>query len=145
MAIVLAHEMTPVTSARHRWWFESTWMDLVGQLANPDRKLSGFLNLPIPEAEGRPRRPVKRVARHRLGDVRDAMIAVLAEAGGPLRTAVIYERVVARLGEPAPTYMHVKDFLSHRSRGDKQLFVREGYGRYRLLGSGETNENEQKP
>jgi hypothetical protein len=60
------------------------------------------------------------------------MIAVLDEADEPLRTHVIYDCVVERLGEPKPTYGHVRDFLSHRSRGDRRLFERLGYGTYRL-------------
>ncbi len=63
------------------------------------------------------------------------MIAVLAESGGELRVGQIYQQVVLRLGEPAPSYDHVKDFLNHRSRGDRRLFVRLGYGVYRLPGS----------
>jgi hypothetical protein len=56
-------------------------------------------------------------------------VAVLAENGGELRVAQIYEQVAERLGEPAPSYDHVKDFLNHRSRGDRQLFVRLGLRR----------------
>jgi hypothetical protein len=58
------------------------------------------------------------------------MIAVLAEAGGELRVGQIYQQV----GEPVPSYDHVKDFLNHRSRGEKRLFARLGYGIYRLPG-----------
>jgi hypothetical protein len=63
------------------------------------------------------------------------MVAVLAESGSELHVAQIYEQVVERLGVPAPSYDHVKDFLNHRSRGERPLFVREGFGRYRLLES----------
>jgi hypothetical protein len=73
--------------------------------------------------------------RRRLGDVRDAIIAVLAEEDGPLRVAEIYDRVVARLGEPPPSYLHGKDSLSHRSRGLEPLYERLGYGLYRLRAS----------
>lgn len=60
------------------------------------------------------------------------MIAVLAE-GGELRVKDVYERVVEVLGDPAPSYDHVGGFLNYRSRGDRRLFVRVGFGRYRLV------------
>lgn len=107
-------------------------MDLIGQLSNPSEKLETLLSLELSGARAEPRPEAPRVRKHRLGAVRDTMIAVLEEAGGPVRTAVIYEQVVERLGEPKPTYRHVRDFLSHRSRGDDPLFARSGYGLYAL-------------
>lgn len=115
-------------------------MDLRGQLSNPSKLLESLLALRLPvsgQTSGRSRRPSRQEPRRRLGDVRDAMIAVLAESGGELRVGQIYEQVARRLGAPVPSYDHVKDFLNHRSRGDRRLFVRLGYGMYRLPRSDE--------
>ena len=107
-------------------------MVLTGQLCNPSKTLQNILSLPLPSCSEKSARFVRPLIRQRrLGDVRDAMIAVLSEEGDFLRVAEIYERVGQRLEEPA-TYQHVKDFLNHRSRGEKPLFERQGYGRYRI-------------
>jgi hypothetical protein len=66
------------------------------------------------------------------------MIAVLRDEGGCLRVAEIYERVEQRLEGPV-TYAYVRDFLNLRSRGPKQLFERQGYGRYGLWMPDEQN------
>ena len=107
-------------------------MVLTGQLCNPTKSLQFILSLPFPDQARRSAcRVLKRPVVRRCGDVRDAMIAVLSEEGGPLRVAEIYERVDQRLAGPV-RYEHVKDSLSHRSRGEKQLFERLGHGLYRL-------------
>jgi hypothetical protein len=111
-------------------------MDLLGRLSNPSPKVLAVLDLSLPAARPARKRAAKPESQLRVGDVRDAMIAVLAEAGKPLRVSVIHERVVQKLGEPV-TYGHVKDFLSVRSRGleEKRLFAKAGSGRYLLHGS----------
>jgi len=108
-------------------------VELTRQLYNPSTTLQNLLNLPLPAASDAPARSLKPLVRQRrLGDVRDAMIAVLREEGGPLKTAEIYDRVGQKLEAPIG-YQHVKNFLNHRSRGERQLFERVGFGRYRLL------------
>lgn len=107
-------------------------MELTGQLYNLSKSLQIILSLPLPASSEKSARVVKSLVRQRrLGDVRDAMIAVLSEQDESLRVAEIYERVQQKLEGPV-SYQHLKDFLSHRSRGEKQLFEREGWGRYRL-------------
>ena len=59
------------------------------------------------------------------------MVVVLREEGDYLKVAEIYDRVEQKLGRSVG-YEHVRDFLNHRSRGEKQLFERQGYGMYRL-------------
>ena len=58
-----------------------------------------------------PKRQARPAVALRVGAVRDAMIAVLAEDCGPLPVKVIHERVARRL-EGRVTYGHVKDFLT---------------------------------
>ncbi len=107
-------------------------VDLTGQLHNLPKPVEYLLSLPLPAASETSVRAVKPwVVKRRLGDVRDAMIAVLREEGEFLRVAEIYRRVEQRLDGPV-SYQHVRDFLNHRSRGEKQLFERQGYGLYRL-------------
>lgn len=107
-------------------------MDLTAQLINPSKSLQNLLSLPWPESRKKSARfGTPWIPERRLGDVRDAMIAVLGEEGDPLRVADIYARVQTRLEGPV-SYQHVKDFLNHRSRGDRRLFERHGYGRYGL-------------
>lgn len=128
-----------VDSTTNRKWLR-TVMDLRRQLSNLPKRVEILFSLRLDEATrptGRSRKPAKPEPRRRLGDVRDAMIAVLAESGGEMRVGLIYEQVVLRLGEPTPSYQNVRDFLNHRSRGDRQLFVRLGYGVYRLPVAGE--------
>jgi hypothetical protein len=107
-------------------------MDLIGQLSNPPALLKRVLDVPVPQGRVEQVAALRAGPRRRLGDIRHAIVAVLAEEGGPLRVAEIYERVVARLDEPPPSYLHVKDSLSHRSRGSEPLYERLGYGLYQL-------------
>jgi hypothetical protein len=79
-----------------------------------------------------------------LGDVRDTMIAVLREEGGFLRVSQIHRRVEQGL-DGQVIYAYVRDFLNHRSRGEKQLFERRGYGWYRLHSIDETQLWPQSP
>lgn len=117
-------------------------MDLTGQLHNPCKSLQFILSLPVPASSEMSVRVGKPwIRQRRLGDVRDAMIDVLRDEGDFLRVAVIYERVQQRLEQPT-TYQHVRDFLNHRSRGEKQLFEREGYGRYRIWSPPEPTEKD---
>jgi hypothetical protein len=53
------------------------------------------------------------------------MVDVLREDGDFLRVAVIYERVQQMLEGPV-NYQHVRDFLNHRSRREKQLVRARG-------------------
>jgi hypothetical protein len=110
-------------------------MDLTGQLHNLPKPIEYLLSLPVPPDSDVSVRPVRpRVVKRRLGEARDAMVAVLRDEGDYLRVAEIYRRVEQRLDGPV-SYQHVKDFLNLRSRGEKQLFERKGYGLYRLWAS----------
>jgi hypothetical protein len=107
-------------------------MELSGQLHNLPKTLEYLLSLPVPAASEVSVRVVKPlVAKRRLGDVRDAMVALLREEGDCLRVAEIHQRVEQRLDGPV-SYSHVRDYLNHRSRGEKQLFERNGHGLYGL-------------
>jgi hypothetical protein len=93
-----------------------------------------LLNLPLPQGavdQPGPDEAGFSFAAARRCSRRYAVIAVLTEAGEPLRTAEIYERVVKRLGVPV-TYGNVKDFLGARSHPPRQLFERVGWGRCRV-------------
>ena len=107
-------------------------VDLTGQLSNLSQSLQALFSLPLPP----PGRVVSRagkpiVKKRRLGDVRDAMIAVLAQENGYLRVAEIYERVGKQLDGPV-AHQYIRDFLNNRSRGEKPLFERGDWGHYRL-------------
>ena len=63
-------------------------MDLSGQLHNLPKPLELSLSLPVPAASEVSARVVKPwIRQRRLGDVRDAMVAVLGEDGGYLRVS----------------------------------------------------------
>ena len=107
-------------------------MDLTGQLHNLPKPVEYLFSLPVQADYETSVRVVKPwVAKRRLGEVRDAMIAVLREGGDYIRVADIHARVEQKLECPV-SYQHVKDVLSNRSRNEKQLFERKGYGLYRL-------------
>jgi hypothetical protein len=106
-------------------------VDLSGQLHNLPKSVEYLLSLPVPAFSEVPGRGVNWVVKHRLGDVRDSMIAVLREEGDWLPVAEIYRRVNQRL-DGQVSYSHVRDYLNHRSRGEKKLFERKGHGLYGL-------------
>lgn len=121
-------------------------MELTGQLHNPSSLLQSLLSLPVPTRSKKAARVRKkpRAPKRRLGDVRDTMIAVLREEGGFLRVSQIHRRVEQGL-DGQVIYAYVRDFLNHRSRGEKQLFERRGYGWYRLHSIDETQLWPQSP
>jgi hypothetical protein len=108
-------------------------VDLTGQLANLSEKLKALLDQPLPTPSVGPSAASDKpfAARRRLGDIRDAMVEVLAQESDFLQVADIYARVVMKLEEPV-TYDYVKDFLNSRTRTKPPLFERGGWGRYRL-------------
>jgi hypothetical protein len=69
--------------------------------------------------------------RRKFGSVRDAIVAVLAEADGELRVREIYERVEGLLGEPVAR-SSVSDCLRKGCRRRMPLFEYLGRAGYRL-------------
>jgi hypothetical protein len=73
----------------------------------------------------------RRRRARRPGWVRDAIVRVLADHGGPMRTTHIHTAVEALLGEPVSADS-VSWVLSSNVRGPAPLFVRVARGRYIL-------------
>jgi hypothetical protein len=79
-----------------------------------------------------PRAIVSRRRRaRRPGWVRDAVIRVLADDGGPMRVAHVHAAVEASLGEPVSANS-VSWVLASHAAGPVALFVRVTRGRYVL-------------
>jgi hypothetical protein len=120
-------------------------MDLSGQLHNLPKPVEYLLSLAVPAAsEVSARIPTAWATKRRLGDVRDAMIAVLREEGECLPVAEIYRRVEQRV-DGAVSYSHVRDYLNHRSRGEKPLFERTRHGVYGLVPAEGVNAGKRSP
>jgi hypothetical protein len=73
--------------------------------------------------------------RRRFGTVGDAIVDVLAEAGGPMRLREIQEAVAGKL-DGRVSINTVQDSLRRRAKGPNALFERPAYGRYGLRGEG---------
>jgi hypothetical protein len=110
---------------------------LRGRLSNPDFKvlLQSLTNRKQRKDPARNAKPAAGSAdgRRKFGSVGDAVVAVLADAGGEMRLRDTHAAVEQRLGG-AVSLFSVADFLLRRSKGQAPLFVHSGYGRYRLLG-----------
>jgi hypothetical protein len=77
--------------------------------------------------------PLSRPAgKLKFGTVSGAVMAVLAEAGAPMRYVEIRAAVEERLGVPVPA-SSVKQFLSDETRKRRPRFERIDRGCYRLL------------
>ena len=106
-------------------------MHLVGQLSNPSPRLMTILSL----SPGRVKPDVSRrqsplPGRRRLGNgvVQRAIVRVLTEAGGPMRTGAIQAGVEDLLGHPV-----AKESVSWTLRHSKtRRFECVAYGTYRL-------------
>src|SRR5207245_1716875 len=94
-------------------------MDLTGQLHNLSARLQSLLELPLPQASGRPRddvgRPQSPIFRRRHYElIRHAVVEELAAEGSGLRLMEIRRRVEKRIGEPiGPT--RFKDYVNDQS------------------------------
>ena len=110
-------------------------MDLVGRLSNHD--LTGLLQgLTARDwRQAAPRdRPASGIApdgRRRFGAVRDAIVAVLGEAGVELRVRDIHARVEAHLGETV-SRGSVKAYMRLGCKRKRPLFEYLGHRGYRL-------------
>ena len=91
-------------------------MDLVGSLSNHETAVL-FQSLTVRKRKQAPARAdrggVAPDGRRKFGAIRDAIVAVLREAGGELRVREIHERVEAHIGEPV-------------SRGSAKAYMRVG-------------------
>lgn len=101
--------------------------EIQGSLARLARKLSGL------RASDAPLRVVtsRRRRARRPGWVRDAVVRVLADHGGPMRVTSVHAAVEALLGEPVSSDS-VSWALASDVRGPAPLFVRVARGRYVL-------------
>jgi hypothetical protein len=63
------------------------------------------------------------------GSVRDAILAAFKRAQGEMTTGEIYEAVRRELGSDVPA-SSVRSYLNINTPG---LFIRTGYGKYRLV------------
>jgi hypothetical protein len=72
-----------------------------------------------------------RDGKLKFGTVSGAVVAVLAEAGGPLRYIEIQRRVELRLGHPVPP-SSIKHLLHLESRRERQRIERLARGLYKL-------------
>ena len=66
----------------------------------------------------------------RAGDVKAAILHVLAGADAPMRACEIHAAAEAHAGTPL-SWNTVKDYLHKQARRDLGLIARVGYGRYR--------------
>ena len=91
-------------------------MDLVGSLSSHETAVL-FQSLTVRKWKQAPARAhrggVAPDGRRKFGALRDAIVAVLREAGGELRVREIHERVEAHIGEPV-------------SRGSVKAYMRVG-------------------
>lgn len=101
--------------------------ELQGSLGRLAEKLARLRASEVP-----PRAITSRRRRaRRPGWVRDVVVRVLADHGGPMRAAHVHTAVEALLGEPVSSDS-VSWVLSSDVRGPSPLFVRVARGRYSL-------------
>jgi hypothetical protein len=110
-------------------------MDLVGSLSNPDQAtLFQSLMARDWKQAGRRHPSASGAApdgRRKFGTVRDAIVAVLEQAGCELRVRDIHEGVEKLLGEHVSS-SSVKDYLRKSCRRKAPLFEYRGKRGYRL-------------
>lgn len=111
-------------------------MGLVGSLWNPDlqtrlQRIHDRVARQAASGEPSARRSPPQFQRRRVGLIRDAIVAVLAEHEGGLRVRDIVAAVAARLGEPASP-SSIKSCLWREARSTSGAFEQIHRGRYRL-------------
>jgi hypothetical protein len=109
-------------------------MHLVGQLSNPSPRLQSILDLSASRVKRKTTRAQSQPPQRRLGNgvVQRAVIRVLSDAGGPMRTGEVQAGVERLLGHPVAKES-VSWSLRMGSREAKPThFERVSYGRYRL-------------
>lgn len=110
-------------------------MDLVGRLSNPD--LTTLLQSLTARGwkQALPRHSsaagIAPDGRRKFGTVRDAIVAVLEQAGCELRVRDIHEAVEELLGESVST-SSVKDYLRKGCQRQSPIFEYRGREGYRL-------------
>ena len=70
--------------------------------------------------------------RRAFGTVRNAIVAVLAEAGCEMKVKAVHTGVEQLLGKSVSRHS-VSGYLAVRARGSRPLFERTHHGHYRLL------------
>jgi hypothetical protein len=108
----------------------------VGQLSNPSQGLQSILDLSENRVKPRPSQPQWQPAQRRLGNgvVQRAVMQVLGDADGPMRTGEVQAGVERLLGHPVAKES-VSWSLRTGSRGAKPRFECVGYATYRLRSS----------
>ena len=108
-------------------------MHLVGQLSNPSRRLQSILDLPASRVNSRATQPRSQAASRRLGNgvVQRAVVRVLGDADGPMRTGEVRAGVERLLGHPVAKES-VSWSLRTGSRGGTPRFECVAYATYRL-------------
>jgi hypothetical protein len=107
---------------------------LVGQLSNPSQSLLSILGLPMGRVKRQVQQPFSlQPAPKRLGNgvVQRAVVQVLTEANGPLRTGEVQAGVERLLRRPVAKES-VSWSLRTGSCGEDSRFERVGYATYRL-------------
>jgi hypothetical protein len=113
--------------------FTATFMHLVWQLSNPSPRLQSILDLPASRVKPRATQAQSRPAQGRLGNgvVQRAVMRVLADANGPMRTREVQASVERLLGRPVAKES-VSWSLRMGSRGPRPRFECVAYATYRL-------------
>jgi hypothetical protein len=108
-------------------------MHLVGQLSNPSARLQSILDLSASRVKVRATQPQSQAALSRLGNgvVQRAVMRVLGDAGGPMRTGEVQAGVERLLGRPVAKES-VSWSLRTGSRGATSRFECVAYATYRL-------------
>jgi hypothetical protein len=108
-------------------------MHLVGQASNPSSRLQSILDLPASRVTTRAAQPQSQAASRRLGNdaVQRAVVRVLDDADGPMRTGDVQAGVERLLGHPVAKES-TSWSLRTGSRGAAPRFECVAYATYRL-------------
>jgi hypothetical protein len=108
-------------------------MHLVGQLSNPSPRLQSILDLPASRVKPKTRQAQPQPAQRCLGNgvVQRAVMRVLGDAGGPMRTGEVQAGVECLLGHPVAKES-VSWSLRTGSRGATPRFECVAYATYTL-------------
>lgn len=106
---------------------------MVGQLSNPSPRLRSILDLSASRVKRRTTQPGSQPAQRRLGNgvVQRAVMQVLGDAYGPMRTGAVQAGVERLLGHPVAKES-ISWSLRTGSRGERPYFERVAYATYRL-------------
>jgi hypothetical protein len=111
-------------------------MRLVGQLSNPSPRLQSILDLSSirfkPEVQVQSESPQRR---HGNGVVQRAVMRVLSDADGPMKTGAVHAGVEALLKHPV-SKESVSWVLRMKSRGEDRRCERVAYATYCLRSAG---------